>query len=189
MAFEFERLSIPDVILITPTVMRDHRGYFYEMYKNSEYKKLGIPADFLQDCYSLGKKGVVKGLHYQLNPMAQGKLMHIVSGRAIEFVVDIRKGSPYFGKWTSAELSAENKKIMWIPEGFAGGIAILEDNTLLFYKTTKEYSKQHERGILWNDPAIGIDWPKFGNPILSEKDTKHPPLKDAEMNFDYKQGV
>jgi dTDP-4-dehydrorhamnose 3,5-epimerase len=186
MPFTFEKLSIPDVVLITPTVLKDHRGYFYEMYKSSEYRKLGIAKDFVQDGYSMGKKGVVKGLHYQLNPMAQGKLMHVVSGRAIEFVVDIRNGSPYFGKWTSAELSGENKKILWIPEGFAGGIAILEDETLLFYKTTSEYSKTHERGILWNDPAIGIKWPEIANPILSEKDAVHPTLKEAEMNFNYK---
>lgn len=185
MAFKFEKLSIPDVVLIKPNVFGDERGFFTETYKYSEFKENGIDFDFVQDNHSKSKKGVLRGLHYQLNPKAQGKLVRVINGDVFDVVVDIRKGSPYYGKWVAVRLTADNKFILWVPPGFAHGVYVLEDDTELLYKATSEYSPEHDRGIIWNDPDIGIEWPDF-NPALSEKDAKHPLLKDAENKFRYK---
>ena len=186
MPFEFERMEIPDVILVKPKVFGDDRGFFMETFKKSDFVKHGINPDFVQDNHSKSERGVVRGLHYQLNPKAQGKLVRVSRGKLIDVVVDIRKGSPFYGKWLSVELSEENKHMLWMPPGFAHGVCILEDDTDLLYKATGEYSLEHDRGILWNDPEIGVDWP-IDNPSLSEKDMKQPLLKDAENNFVYEQ--
>lgn len=183
-AFFFKRLEIFDVILIEPKVFRDNRGFFMETYKYSEFKKNGIPYEFVQDNHSKSKKGVLRGLHYQLKPMEQGKLIRCIKGRIWDVAVDIRKGSPWYGKWVAVELSEENKLMLWIPPGFAHGFVALEDDTEVVYKVTKEYSPELERGIIWNDPYIGIKWP-IENPILSEKDKNLPLLKDVENNFTY----
>jgi len=186
MPFRVEKLSIPDILVITPTRFDDDRGFFMETYKKSDFVKVGIPEEFRQDNCSLSRRGVVRGLHYQLEPAAQGKLLRALSGSLYEVAVDIRKGSPTFGRWTGAHLSIENRAVMWIPPGFAAGVVSLADDSQLAYKTTAEYSKPHERGILWNDPEIGIVWPGgFANPTVSEKDQVHPRLRDAETNFVY----
>ena len=184
MPFIFKRLEIPDVILIEPKVFRDNRGFFMETYKYSEFQKNGISYEFVQDNHSKSQRGVLRGLHYQLKPMEQGKLVRCIKGRIWDVAVDIRKGSPWYGKWVAVELSEENKLMLWIPPGFAHGFIVLEDDTEVVYKVTKEYSPELERGIIWNDPDINIKWP-IENPILSEKDKNFPMLKDAENNFSY----
>lgn len=183
MPFEFIRLEIPDVVLIKPKVFEDERGFFLESFKYSDFVKEGIGPNFLQDNHSRSKKGVLRGLHYQLNPKAQGKLVRCVRGRIWDVAVDIRRGSPYFGKWVAVELSEENKYMLWIPEGFAHGFVALEDADVL-YKCTSEYDPALDRGIIWNDSDIGIPWP-IENPLLSTKDAKLPRLMDAEINFEY----
>ncbi len=184
MPFNFKRLEIPDVILIEPKVFGDERGFFMETYKASDFKKNGIEYDFVQDNHSKSQRGVLRGLHYQLKPMDQGKLVRCVRGRIWDVAVDIRKGSPWFGKWVAVELSEENKLMLWVPPGFAHGFVALEDGTEVMYKVTNEYAPELDRGIIWNDPDLAIDWP-IENPVLSEKDKKLPKFKDAENNFVY----
>jgi len=184
MPFSFEKLELPEVILITPKTFQDDRGFFFETYQDSDFKANGIDVNFVQDNHSMSKKGVLRGLHYQINPKAQGKLVRVVSGKIYDVVVDIRQGSPNFGKWVSVELSAENRNLLWVPAGFAHGILALEDNTELLYKVTDYYSPGNDRSILWNDSAIGIKWP-ISKPDLSEKDLKAPTFKNAEINFHY----
>jgi len=184
MPFTFKRLEIPDVILVQPKVFGDERGFFMETYKASEFKKNGIDYDFVQDNHSRSQKGVLRGLHYQLKPMEQGKLVRCVKGRIWDVAVDIRKGSPWYGKWVAVELSEENKLMLWVPPGFAHGFVALEDGTEVIYKVTKEYAPELDRGIIWNDPDLAIDWP-IKNPILSEKDKNLPKLREAENNFEY----
>ncbi len=184
MPFSFKRLEIPDVILVEPEVFGDERGFFMETYKASDFKRNGIDYDFVQDNHSRSQKGVLRGLHYQLRPMEQGKLVRCVRGRIWDVAVDIRKGSPWFGKWVAVELSEENRLMFWVPPGFAHGFVALEDGTEVIYKVTKEYAPELDRGIIWNDPDLAIDWP-VGDPILSEKDRKLPRLRDAENNFTY----
>lgn len=167
--------AIPDVVLIEPTVYEDERGWFMESFNEQlfykELKMLGlpIPQPFVQDNHSCSKKYVLRGLHYQLPPHAQGKLVRVVQGAAFDVAVDIRIGSPTFGKWIGAELTAKNKKMLWIPEGFAHGFLSLEDDTSFFYKTTDYYHKDSEASILWNDDDINIDWPAK-HVLVSEKD-------------------
>jgi dTDP-4-dehydrorhamnose 3,5-epimerase len=173
MPFNFKSLSIPDVILIEPFIFRDERGAFAEMYKLSDFKKLGILDNFVQDNYSISGKWVLRGLHYQIAPAAQGKLVRVARGRIFDVAVDIRKDSHYFGKWIGVELSEDNRYMLWIPAGFAHGFVALEDNTEVLYKTTEEYAPEFERGIIWNDPEIGIEWP-VKNPVLSPKDANFP---------------
>ncbi len=184
MPFTFERLVIPDVILITPKVFGDPRGFFMETYKLSDFRKNGIDHHFVQDNHSKSSKGVLRGLHYQLIPKAQGKLVRVIKGRIFDVAVDIRKRSPYYMKWVGIELSDIKNQILWVPQGFAHGVMVLEDETEILYKATDEYSPENDRGIIWNDPEIGIKWP-IAQPILSEKDAKQPFLKDAENNFVY----
>jgi len=187
MPFRVEKLSIPDVLVIRPQKFDDDRGFFMETYKRSEFAAAGIPDEFRQDSASKSRKGVVRGLHYQLEPAAQGKLLRALTGSVYEVAVDIRRGSPTFGRWTGTLLSAREGTIMWIPPGFAAGLVSLEEDSEFAYKTTAEYSKPHERGILWSDPAIGVEWPGgFSHPIVSAKDQVHPLLKDAEINFVYR---
>ncbi len=186
MPFSFERLEIPDVILIKPKTFHDERGFFMETYKRSDFVRAGISSEFVQDNHSRSRKGVLRGLHYQLKPMEQGKLVRCVRGRVWDVAVDIRKGSPWYGKWVAVELSEDGGSILWVPPGFAHGFVALEEGSEVFYKVTKEYSPQLERGVLWNDPAIGIEWP-LDNPILSEKDANLPTLDTCENNFYYEE--
>lgn len=180
MPFTFIHLELKELILIEPKVFFDERGFFLETYKKTEFVKNGIFEDFVQDNHSFSKKGVLRGLHYQLNPMAQGKLVTVIKGKIWDIAVDIRKKSPTFLKWVAVELSEENKNMFYIPAGFAHGFVTLEDNTHVLYKCTNEYSLQHEAGILWCDPEINIKWP-IKNPILSKKDASLPLLKDAKI--------
>ncbi len=184
MPFTFKRLEIPDVVLIEPKIFGDDRGFFAETYKASDFRENGIDHDFPQDNHSKSKKGTLRGLHYQLNPKAQGKLVRVVKGAVFDVAVDIRKGSPYFGRWVGAILNEENRHMLWVPPGFAHGYYTLEDETEFLYKTTDEYSPAHDRGIRWSDPEIGINWPDT-RPILSDKDSALPPLREAEMNFQF----
>ena len=183
--FDFKRLEIPDLVLITPKIFKDERGFFLESYKESEFKRYGLDLEFKQENLSMSKKGVFRGLHYQLAPKSQGKLVRCVKGSILDIVVDIRKNSPYYAKYVSSELSAENKHMLWVPPGFAHGFLALEDDTVVLYKTDEEYSPDDDKAIAWNDPDINIKWP-IGNPKLSEKDAKAPLLKDTDNNLVYK---
>jgi dTDP-4-dehydrorhamnose 3,5-epimerase len=184
MPFEFERLAIPDVILIRPAFFGDARGFFAETYKLSQFKEVGIGHHFVQDNHSRSGKGVLRGLHYQLLPKAQGKLLRVVRGAIFDVAVDIRKGSAYYGKWVSTTLSEQNRQMLWIPPGFAHGFITMQDDTDVLYKATDEYDPSLERGIIWNDPKIGIEWP-MKKPTLSAKDRQYPMLDEAENNFVY----
>lgn len=185
MSFDFERLEIPELILISPKVFGDERGFFMEVYKWEEFSRFGINTRFVQDNHSKSvSKGVVRGLHFQKNPLAQAKLVRVVSGSVFDVAVDLRKRSPNYGKWAAATLSAENKKMMYVPEGFAHGFCTLEENTEVMYKTSEEFSLEHDRGVVWNDKDIDIQWP-VDNPILSKKDQNWPCLKEADNNFIY----
>lgn len=182
----FKRLEIPDVIIIEPTVFEDERGYFFESYQKEKFKEMGIDVDFVQDNQSLSiKAGTIRGLHYQLNPKAQAKLVRVITGAVFDVSVDIRKGSPTFKKWVSVILTADNKRQIFIPKGFAHGILTLVSNTEILYKIDEFYSKAHERSIRWNDPDIDVKWPldNIGEVTLSEKDKNAPFLKNAEINF------
>jgi dTDP-4-dehydrorhamnose 3,5-epimerase len=185
MNFEFKKLSIPDIILITPKVFKDSRGIFIETYKKSIFEKLGIKTNFVQDNYSMSRKNVLRGLHYQISPMEQAKLIMCPKGRVFDVAVDLRKGSPYFGKWIGEYLSEENRNILFIPAGFAHGYLVLSEEAEIIYKVSKEYSKEHDKGIYWKDPKIGIAWPLREEPILSDKDKNLPGLAEAEHNFSY----
>ena len=180
MAFEFKRLAIPDVILVEPKVFNDERGFFLEGYKKSEFFANGIDVEFNQDNHSKSTKGVLRGLHYQLPPKAQAKLVRCIQGEIFDVAVDIRKNSSTYGKWVGEKLSAENKKMLFIPEGFAHGFVVLSETAELLYKASNEYSKEHDRGVLWNDPEISVAWGIDFEPILSDKDKHQPLLKDIE---------
>jgi len=184
MPFEFIKFEIPDLILVKPKIFQDERGFFMETYKAKDFVEVGINYNFVQDNHSKSKKGVLRGIHYQLNPKAQGKLVRCIKGKIWDVAVDIRKGSPWYGKWVAVELSEENKHMLWIPPGFAHGFVALEDAEII-YKCTEEYDPALDRGIIWNDPDINISWP-VTEPILSTKDEKLPMLKDAEINFYYR---
>ena len=164
-------LSIPDVLLIEPQVFGDDRGFFFESFNQNKFEEvIGKKINFVQDNHSKSLKGVLRGLHYQLNPKAQGKLVRVIQGEVFDVAVDLRQSSPTFGKWVGEILSANNKKQMWIPEGFAHGFLTLSDTAEFLYKTTDFYSKDHEEVIMWNDEAINIKWPTDA-PSLSVKDT------------------
>lgn len=186
MPFTFTPLAIPDVVLIAPRVFPDDRGHFLETYKRSDFESAGIQGDFQQDNHSCSSRGVLRGLHYQMHPKAQGKIVRVAAGSVFDVAVDIRQGSPFFGQWVSAELTAENHHMLWVPEGFAHGVLVMEDNTHLLYRSTGEYSPEHDRQILWNDPDIGINWPFLDGIELSAKDQSASLLVDAENNFIYK---
>lgn len=174
---KFIQTAIPDVVLIEPAIYEDERGWFMESFNETRFRaelqKLGlpIPRPFVQDNHSCSKKGVLRGLHYQRAPHAQGKLVRVVSGAAFDVAVDIRPVSPTFGKWVGVELSAANKHMLWIPEGFAHGFLALEDNTEFIYKTTMYYARESEAAIRWDDPELNIVWPEIGQEInISIKD-------------------
>lgn len=186
---KFKLLNTPinGILIIEPEAFRDNRGFFIEFYNKEEFARLGFNDLFVQDNHSSSKKGVLRGLHYQINPSPMGKLVKVVKGKIFDVGVDIRKGSPTFGKWHAEILSEENMKMLYFPPGFAHGFLALEDNTEVIYKCTGLYSKENERAIMWNDPAIGVKWPidQVKKVILSARDQKHPLLKDAETNFNY----
>ncbi len=186
MPFEFQRLEIPDIILIKPIFFSDDRGFFLETYKESDFFKAGIDVRFVQDNHSMSGNGVLRGLHYQKEPFAQGKLIRCIRGEICDVAVDIRKESPWYGKWIAVNLSEDNRLMLYIPPGFAHGFCVLSDVAEILYKTTSEYSPQHDRGIIWNDPELNIDWP-IHNPVLSLKDAALPFLKDADNNFIYRK--
>jgi dTDP-4-dehydrorhamnose 3,5-epimerase len=182
--------ALPGLTLIEPAVFTDDRGWFMESWNQARFdaalRELGLPParPFVQDNHSCSHAGVLRGLHYQLPPHAQGKLVRVVRGRAFDVAVDIRRGSPTFGHWTGFELSADNRRQLWIPEGFAHGFLALEDDTHFLYKTTDVYARECERAIRWDDPAIGIAWPLpagLGAPRVAPKDAAAPALAAAEV--------
>lgn len=181
-----ERLSLPGLLLLTPKRHGDHRGFFAETYSRRGLHEAGVEHEFVQDNHSLSReKGVVRGLHYQVPPAAQAKLIRVIRGAILDVVVDIRRSSPTFGKAELIELSAENFRQLYVPIGFAHGFATLTPDTEVLYKVSGYYSPSHDRGILWNDPALGIDWgidPAAA--VLSEKDRKHPKLAEATELFE-----
>jgi len=193
--FNFKRLAIADVILIEPRVFGDERGFFMETYKYADFAAFGIEEQFAQDNHSRSTRGVLRGLHYQKPPKAQGKLVRVVVGEIFDVAVDIRsargiardgytpqgKGSPTYGKWVGEVLSAENKRMLYIPPGFAHGFCVLSDVAEVTYKVTEEFSPEHDAGIIWNDPEIGIEWP-IKHPIISPKDAELPRLREADTS-------
>ena len=183
----FIETGFPGLKIIEPRVFGDHRGYFLESFNENTFKDEGIDVRFVQDNESKSMYGVVRGLHYQLNPFAQAKLVRVIIGRVLDVVVDVRKGSPTYGQKFEIILSGENKKQLFIPRGFAHGFSVLEDNTIFSYKCDNFYSKESEGGILFTDPALGIDWQVPAEKMLvSDKDFHNPLLKDSSNNFEFK---
>jgi dTDP-4-dehydrorhamnose 3,5-epimerase len=179
---EITKTTLEGLVVINPRVFADARGYFFESYNRNAFTKAGIDADFLQDNQSLSQRGVLRGLHFQNPPHAQGKLVRVITGSVYDVAVDIRKHSPTYGQWYGLELSAENKIMMYIPPGFAHGFATLEDNTIFSYKCTNFYNKESEGCILWNDKDLGIDW-RLKDPLLSEKDLQGQKFRDFKTAF------
>jgi dTDP-4-dehydrorhamnose 3,5-epimerase len=175
--------ALPGVLILEPRVFGDERGFFYESFNQRAFDAaVGQHVAFVQDNHSCSAQGVLRGLHYQLPPHAQGKLVRVVRGSAFDVAVDIRKGSATFGRWAGVMLDAKGHRQMWIPPGFAHGFLALEDDTHFLYKTTDFYAKECERSIVWNDPAIAIDWPDLGAPpVLAAKDAAAPPLAAADL--------
>ena len=178
---------IPDVVIVEPAVFGDDRGWFMESYHHGKFvaalAELGLPAPrpFVQDNHSCSKAGVLRGLHYQLPPHPQGKLVRVVQGEVFDVAVDLRRRSPTFGRWVGERLSADNKRQLWVPPGFAHGFVVLSESAEFLYKTTDYWYPEHERSLLWNDPELGIDWPIDGAPQLAAKDAAAARLKDAEV--------
>ena len=182
MPFKFRRLEIPDVVHVEYVRFPDQRGFFAELWKRTDFLASGVPYGFVQVNLSFSRRGVVRGLHYQLRPAEQGKLVYVVTGRVLDVAVDIRRGSPWYGRYVAVELAPG--AALWVPPGFAHGFQALED-TYFLYLVTKEYSPQHERCIRWDDPQIAVQWPMKDNIIISDKDAKCPSLQQAETNFEY----
>ena len=173
--------ALPDVLLLEPRVFEDERGHFFESYNKKALKDLGIDYEFVQDNHSRSKKGVLRGLHYQIQ-QPQGKLVRVIEGEVFDVAVDIRKSSPTFGKWAGFNLSAQNKRVAWIPPGFAHGFLTLSDAAEFLYKTTDYWAAEHERCIVWDDRNIAITWPLLrSTPLLSEKDAAGAALVDADI--------
>ena len=174
-------LSIPDVVLFEPKVFGDDRGFFYESFNQAQFEAaIGKPVTFVQDNHSRSAKGVLRGLHYQIQ-QPQGKLVRVTQGEVFDIAVDIRKSSPTFGQWVGEILSADNKRQLWVPQGFAHGFVVLSDTAEFLYKTTDYYAPQFERCIVWNDASLAIDWPVQGTPALSGKDAQGTTFKAAEV--------
>jgi len=182
--FIFTRLAIPEVILVEAGAFPDERGSFAETYRQSAYRQNGIQCAFVQDNHSRSKRWVLRGLHFQKHPASQAKLVSVIRGEIFDVAVDIRKGSPTYRRWVSAILSDRNQRLLYISEGFAHGFLVLSDEADVVYKVTAEYSAEHERGIIWNDPRLAIDWP-IKDPFLSPKDAQLPTLENADNNFLY----
>lgn len=177
-----QKLDIDGLMVFEPRVFTDERGAFFESFNEAKFREAtGFTGNFVQDNHSISHKGVLRGLHYQLPPHAQGKLVRVVAGAAFDVAVDIREASPTFGKWAGLELSATNRKQFWIPEGFAHGFLALEEGTEFLYKTTAFWHAASERSILWDDPEIGVTWPRSASPLISEKDADAVVLVNAEI--------
>jgi dTDP-4-dehydrorhamnose 3,5-epimerase len=171
--------GLPGVLLLEPKVFGDERGFFMESYNKRAMSEAGITQEFVQDNHSRSAKGVLRGLHYQIR-QAQGKLVRVVAGEVYDVAVDMRRGSSHFGRWTGMRLSAANKRMAWVPAGFAHGFYVLSEFAEFLYKTTDYYAPEHERVLLWNDPGLAIDWPLDGEPMLSGKDSQGKPFAMAE---------
>ncbi len=184
MPFEFHRLEIPEVVCIRAQSFTDDRGYFLESYKHSTFMAHGIPDRFVQDNRSSSRRGVLRGLHFQKAPMAQAKLITVLRGEIFDVAVDIRERSPTYGHWVGMSLSAESLSMLYIPAGFAHGFCVLSERADVLYKVTAEYAPELDRGIIWNDPDIGIQWP-IADPHLSAKDAQLPPLRQCDNEFAY----
>ncbi len=183
---EVTLFEIPGPMLIKQRVFHDERGYFYETYNEPLFTKNGLDARFVQDNQSSSKKNVLRGLHFQLPPFEQGKLVRVIKGKVLDVAVDIRKNSPTFGRHLAVEISAENQFIFWIPPGFAHGFISLEEDTVFLYKCTNVYSKESERGIRWDDPTLNINW-GVDTPLVSEKDQELPFFSQLDSAFEYKK--
>jgi dTDP-4-dehydrorhamnose 3,5-epimerase len=184
MPFRFQTLEIPDVIVVDAKAFGDDRGFFVETYKRSEFAAGGIPDRFVQDNYSRSARDVLRGLHYQKHPKAQAKLVHVTTGEIFDVEVDLRRGSPTYGRWVGVTLSDKNHRMLYVPVGFAHGFCVLSDTADVVYKVTAEYEPTLDRGIIWNDPEVGIRWPVEA-PILSPKDAGLSRLRDADNDFEY----
>lgn len=181
---EIEKTNLQDLLVIKPKVFQDNRGYFFESYNQRKFLDQGLHYSFVQDNESLSDYGTIRGLHYQLAPFAQAKLVRVIMGRIFDVAVDLRKNSPTFGQWHGTELSAENKSQMLVPKGFAHGFSVLSEKAIVFYKCDSFYHPESERGISYRDPSLSIDWKiDVNQAIVSAKDKVLPDLKDAEMNF------
>jgi len=175
-----ERASIPDVLLLEPKVFGDARGFFFESYNRRSFAAAtGLDVEFVQDNQSRSRRNVLRGLHYQIR-QAQGKLVRVASGEIWDVAVDLRRSSPSFGRWVGAKLDAESHRMMWVPPGFAHGFVVLSEQADVLYKATDFYAPEHERTLLWNDPALVISWPLAGEPVLADKDRRGVPLSAAE---------
>ena len=184
MPFTFKRLSIPDVILIEPQSFSDDRGFFFESFKESDFFSNGIDKKFVQDNFSHSVNGVIRGLHFQKAPKAQAKLVTVLKGKIFDVAVDIRKNSPTYGKWVSEILSDDTHNLLYVPEGFAHGFCVISDEADVLYKVSNEYSQEHERSIIWNDPKLNIEWP-IKKPVISNKDNKLSLLENLDNDFVY----
>ena len=182
MSFEFQPLEIPDLILVRSNSFDDGRGFFAETYKQSVFAENGIPDEFVQDNVSHSVKGILRGLHYQLEPAAQAKLLMVLAGEIFDVAVDIRRSLPTYGKWVGLNLAASERTMLYVPAGFAHGFCVLSDAATVHYKVTAEFAPDLERGIVWNDPEIGIEWP-IADPAVSERDLGLPGLAAAENNL------
>ena len=182
MPFQFQRLAIPDVVLVEARVFPDGRGFFLETYKLSDFAMHGVPGPFVQDNWSHSQRGTLRGLHYQKAPKAQGKMVMAISGEILDVAVDIRRGSPTYGRWVAETLIAGDGRALYVPPGFAHGVCVLSEAADLTYKVTEEFAPHLERGILWSDPDIGVRWP-IASPLLSPRDAALPLLRDADNDF------
>jgi len=185
MPFTFKRLSMPDVILVEPRSFSDDRGFFFESFKESDFISNGIDKKFVQDNFSHSVNGVIRGLHFQKAPKAQAKLVTVLKGKIFDVAVDIRKDSPTYGKWISEILSSDTHNLLYVPEGFAHGFCVISDEADVLYKVSNEYSQEHERSIIWNDPKLNIQWP-IKKPIISNKDNKLSLLENLDNDFVYR---
>ena len=179
---KFNTTKLNDLMVIQPTIFEDERGYFFESYNENQFNKVGIICHFIQDNQSKSQKGVLRGLHFQNPPYAQGKLVRVISGSVLDVAVDIRKKSPTYGQHFSIQLTEQNKTMLWIPPGFAHGFATLENNTIFSYKCTNLYNKESEKCIFWNDQNLNIDW-QLNSPILSKKDINGTPFQEFVSLF------
>jgi len=184
MPFNFVRLGIPEVVLIEPEVFRDDRGFFMEVYNQNDFKGFGLSHCFVQENHSLSMKDTLRGLHYQKNPMAQSKLVRVVRGEVFDVAVDLRRGSPSYGKYVSRVLSDVNRLMLYVPEGFAHGFCVLSDEAEVTYLTTGVYAPEYDAGVIWCDEELAIDWP-IKDPVVSKKDAGQPTLGGADINFVY----
>ncbi len=186
MSFKFKRLEIPDVVLVEPKKIGDARGFFVEVYKSSDFNSFGIDKQIVQINYSKSQKSVLRGLHYQKEPCAQAKLVRVVQGEIFDVVVDIRKGSPSYGKWVGVNLDSDSMNMLYVPEGFAHGFLTLSDEAEIEYYCSSVYSPENERGIIYNDSTLNISWPEE-NLLLSKKDLENPQLDKSDNDFIYEK--